>query len=54
MEKYFTVQEVADSLKVSSQTVRNWITSGELKALKLKYNVRITEKDLKEFIEKNN
>ncbi|MCK9467617.1 MAG: helix-turn-helix domain-containing protein [Candidatus Absconditabacterales bacterium] len=54
MDKYFTIQEVAEALKVTVQTVRNWIKSGELNSVKLKHSIRITEADLKDFVSKNN
>lgn len=53
-DKLFTLQEVADYLKVSRQTVYNYVTAGKLKASKLagKREYRVSEKDLKAFIEK--
>lgn len=53
-DKLFTLQEVADYLKVSRQTVYNYVTAGKLKASKLagKREYRVSEKDLKTFIEK--
>lgn len=47
-----TVQEVAERLKVSENTVRRWIREGELKALKAGKSYRITEEQLQKFLEK--
>lgn len=52
MEKLYTMPEVAKILKVALQTVRNFIERGDLMATKLGGAVRITESDLKAFIEK--
>ena len=52
-----TVKEVSERLAVTVQTVRIWIKQGKLKAEKAKkgmvYEYRITETDLKTFIDKN-
>lgn len=34
-EEFYTADELADYLKVSPQTVRAWIRSGQVKAVKL-------------------
>jgi len=34
-EKYYTVKEVAELLKVTERTVRNWIRKGQIKAIKI-------------------
>jgi excisionase family DNA binding protein len=54
MEEYFTIDEVMEKIKVSRQTVYNWMNSGKLKYLKIGKLVRIKEEDLKRFIEGKN
>lgn len=51
MEQLFTVKEVADYLKVKSQTVYRYIDEGKLKSTKVEGNVRIKSSDLLAFIE---
>ena len=43
--KFYTVQEVADSLNVHPNTIRNWINSGDLNSYKLGNALRISEID---------
>ena len=50
--KVYTLQEVADILKVSRQTIYNYVTAKRLRATKHAREHRVTEKDLKEFMEK--
>jgi excisionase family DNA binding protein len=40
-ESYLTVAEVAETLKLNQQTVRNWIDQGSLPALRVGRRVRI-------------
>jgi excisionase family DNA binding protein len=47
---FYTVNEVADMLAVSSRTVRRWITIGQLVTHVFGGAVRIAETDLKAFI----
>ena len=52
MEEVYTVQEIAQNLKVSERTVRNWIESGELPAFPIgKRGYRISKADLQAFID---
>ncbi len=52
MQEVYTVQEVAQNLKVSERTVRNWIESGELPAFPIgKRGYRISKADLQAFID---
>lgn len=46
MSSYLTIQEVKDLLNVSERTVRRWISSGELPALKMGRSVRIRQEDI--------
>ena len=52
-EKLYTLQEVADYLKVTRQTIYNYVTAGKLKATKLagRKEYRVTEKDLQAFMQ---
>lgn len=48
--KVYTLQEVADTLKLTRQTVYNYIGKKQLRATKYGKEYRVTEKDLREFI----
>ncbi len=48
--KLYTLQEVADILRVSRQTIYNYVTAGRLKATKYGKEYRVTEEILQEFI----
>ena len=48
--KLYTLQEVADVLKVTRQTIYNYVTAQKLKATKYGKEYRVTEEDLQEFI----
>ena len=50
-ERYATLPEVAERLKVSRRTVYRWIKSGDLKAYQFGREYRITESALKNFLE---
>ena len=52
--KLYTLQEVADVLRVSRQTIYNYVTAKKLNATKLagQREYRVTAEDLQEFIEK--
>ncbi len=52
-ETYFTVEEVAERLKVSHMTVYRWIKAGKLDAYKIGGEFRITERDIERFLETN-
>lgn len=49
-ETYFTVEEVADRLKVSHMTVYRWIKAGQLGAYKIGGEFRITERDIEHYL----
>jgi excisionase family DNA binding protein len=51
-EKQFTVEEVAEELRVHPETVRQWIREGELDAFDTGRGYRISRQDLDDFIEK--
>lgn len=49
--KYFTAEEVAEMLKVTTESVRRWIRDGKLKSVKLSGKfIRISQADLDEFV----
>src|SRR5579875_3778303 len=50
-EAFLTVAEVAATLKLNQQTVRNWIDQGSLPALRVGRRVRIRRSDLDEMLE---
>jgi excisionase family DNA binding protein len=49
-ERYFTVEEIAERLRVSHMTVYRWIKAGKLGAYKLGGEFRITEQDIEDFL----
>jgi excisionase family DNA binding protein len=51
-ERVYTVEEVANQLRVNPRTVRSWIASGELIALDVGREYRISQTDLDAFKEK--
>jgi excisionase family DNA binding protein len=50
-EEFLTVAEVAETLKLNQQTVRNWIDQGSLPALRVGRRVRIRRSDFERLIE---
>ena len=49
-----TVSEVADVLRVTPRTVRNWIGSGDLKVVRAGRRVLISSGDLEDFLRHSN
>jgi excisionase family DNA binding protein len=49
-DRYQTVQELADRLEVAEATVRQWIKSGELRAIDIGKGWRIADADLECFL----
>lgn len=49
-ETYLTVAEVAETLKLNQQTVRNWIDHGSLPALRVGRRVRIKRSDFERIL----
>jgi excisionase family DNA binding protein len=49
--RFYTVAQVAELLAVSTRSVRRWIAAGELLAHKFGRQVRISEIDLRAFVE---
>ena len=52
-DQYFTIEEVAKTLKVAYLTVYRWIQSGKLTAYKAGKQYRIEKTDLGKFIERH-
>lgn len=48
-----TIKEVAELFQVNEMTIRRWIDSGKLKAFQADRIIRISNDELKRFIEKN-
>lgn len=53
MNDILTISEVADLLKVSDRTVRNWIEKGIIKAYKFGLVYRIKKEDFEEFVKQS-
>ena len=51
MTRFYTIAQVADLLVVSTRSVRRWIATGELLVHKFGRQVRISEIDLRAFVE---
>jgi excisionase family DNA binding protein len=50
-EVFLTIAEVAETLKVSEQAVRNWVDAGSLSAVRVGgRRIRILQSDLDQFI----
>lgn len=56
MEKYYTVEEIAEMLKLNRFTVYRWVSRKQIKYTKMgksiRSSVRIKETDLNEFLNK--
>jgi excisionase family DNA binding protein len=48
--KFYDLNEVADLLKVSTMTVRRWIKTGKLKAVRIGRKYLITEDTILQFV----
>jgi excisionase family DNA binding protein len=48
-----TVHETAEHLKVKESTIRAWIRTGKLRAIKFGREWRVTVKDLERFLNEN-
>jgi len=49
-DSFLTVAEVAETLKLNQQTVRNWIDQGSLPALRVGRRVRIKRSDFEQVL----
>ena len=50
---FYTVKQTADLLSVSTKTIQRLIHSGELPCVRVGTCVRLTDKQLHEWVEKN-
>jgi excisionase family DNA binding protein len=48
--RFFTIPDVAESLRVSTRTVRRWIESGQLVGHRFNGVLRIANQDLQAFL----
>lgn len=51
--KVYTTEEALEVLKVTQRTLYRYIKAGQIKAIKLGREYRITEDALKDFLERN-
>lgn len=49
-EEFLTVAEVAERLKITQQSVRNWVADGKLPALRVGRRVRVLRSDFDRLI----
>lgn len=49
-ERLMTIPDAAEFLRVSTKTIRRWISSGDLPAAKLGLQWRIRPQDLQRFV----
>ena len=52
--KFYSVQEIAKMFSLSIFTVYRWIKDGKIRTLKVGRHVRISQKDLDNFIQYKN
>lgn len=52
--KWFSAEGVATELAVNIETVRRWIRSGQLKAVKAGRQYRIRPDDIQDFLDRSN
>lgn len=48
--KFYTIQDTAQTLQVTAQTVRAYIKQGKIKSQRIGRPILITERNLKEFL----
>ncbi len=51
LARFYTVAQVAKLLEVSTRSVRRWIADGELRHHRFGRQVRISESDLRAFVD---
>jgi excisionase family DNA binding protein len=49
-EDWLTIEEIAEELRVSEETVRRWIRKKQLKALSIGRGYRIRRRDYEDFV----
>ena len=53
-QKFYSVEKVAEILDVSVRTVRRLISDGDLEAIKVRKSVRVSDKHLDIYVNKDN
>ena len=51
-QEWLTIEEIAEELRVSEETVRRWIRTKKLKALSIGRGYRIRRKDYEDFLDR--
>ena len=51
-QKFYTLEEIADILRVSVETVRRLIISGDIEAKRVGRQYRISQENLNKYLEK--
>lgn len=49
--KFYTIQDAAEALKVTPQTIRAWIKQGRIKGQRIGRPILITESNIREFLQ---
>jgi excisionase family DNA binding protein len=52
--KLYTIQETAEALGVTAQTIRAYLKQGRLKGIRIGRPILITENNIKEFLQATN
>jgi excisionase family DNA binding protein len=52
-QQLLTVEQVASEFQLTSQTIRNWIRSGALSAVKIGHVYRVTREDVDEMMRRH-
>ena len=52
-QEWLTIEEIAEELRVSEETVRRWIRTKQLKALSIGRGYRIRRKDYEDFLDRH-
>ena len=53
MDKLLTIQEVAKYMRVHPMTIKRWIKAGNLKATRFGHTLRVSEKEVEDFLHAN-
>lgn len=53
MGEFLTITEIAENLRVSDRTVRNWIEKGSLKAYRFGLSYRVTKESFEKFVQES-
>lgn len=53
LDKFYTIDELAELLKVSRKTIVRYVQSGKIKSYKFKREYRISQEQFTEFLDNN-